>query len=1138
MKYLFHRLTALLLAVLLLCGAGGILSYAAQITLPDPACVLGTDPTDMLAAGGRRVTAGERLLYVDEEDGCVYDAEDPKTPVMEGPAALLNYGEGVLYYARIEKGSFDLCAYELSGGKQSVLLAGFSGVPGQLYLVDGQYLDFSCGNAIWQLTLETGEYRLIDYVEGLWSFVPTGCGLICATGSLFDYNLYAGGKLLAEHVDDYTVHYDIGRGLVVFTELGESWQMDLAQAMAGEARPSAYTGYENAYTPLAAREELSPQEAAKAEEAEVLRLQRELAEVLARPENQTGNAAPQAAPADPADVNPEDPQRPDPEPEEPSEPVEEPTEPVEEPSEPVEEPTEPVEEPTEPAPTEPAPTEPAPSEPAPTEPAPTEPAPTEPTPTEPAPTEPAPTESQPLPAEPLPTEPPADEPKAPTATGAASFGETVDPVEPPVYPTAVFSGGALRPTLSTNQINIVKRARQMLNVQWTPRKNVGGWGYYDSSYSLRILYQAGKTYTGLPYGQVVDTCYIPWGASFSYFVNAVKDSGSKMYTSRSSYSRGSQYYGTDCSAFASWAWNATNRKACYYGTYVGRSYKVIQVGDSVCSNYHAMLVTDVSYNSDGSIAMVEISQANPTTSYTGCCYATRYNGQSELESMNRSLFVNGSYSVYRRNPQERPGNFNGSSVSYSHDCAVPLAGDVCPLCGVGEGGEDDPYAGLYAARGVDVSEHQGTVDWKAAASQADFALVRIGYTGNSLGGIYKDSQADANIAGCKANNIPFGLYYYAGATTPEKAREEANKVLEYIGMSNLSALSLPVFYDVEETRNILNTGVVTDTDLLSIITAFCGTLEDCGIRTGVYASTSVWNSRMNSGSYDRWAKWAAQWETNSLTTLRGAHVWQYDSQGQLPGVAGDVDVDYWLGKVGETGQAFNAVIEPPSCVENGTLSCSGVTKSQSVQLPIRPLGHSYVNGVCVRCTSNESVFDRFKDVVPGKWYSDAVGWAVSRGITTGTSADTFGTMEPCTRGQIMTFLWRLAGSPMAKNRVSPFTDVKEGKYYYDAVLWAVENGITTGTTATTFSPNKQCTRAQAVAFLWRFGGGETPNLKENPFRDLSPDSPFYDPILWAYENHITSGTSEGVFSPRKICNRATIVKLLLTASKLLAPDEE
>ena len=167
----------------------------------------------------------------------------------------------------------------------------------------------------------------------------------------------------------------------------------------------------------------------------------------------------------------------------------------------------------------------------------------------------------------------------------------------------------------------------------------------------------------------------------------------------------------------------------------------------------------------------------------------------------------------------------------------------------------------------------------------------------------------------------------------------------------------------------------------------------------------------------------------------------------------------------------------------------------------------------------------FVDVPAGSYYEEAVDWAESNGITNGTDATHFSPDELCTRAQAVTFLWRTAGSPAPKSDVMPFTDVPAGSYYYDAVLWAVENGITFGTSATTFGPNETCTRAHTVTFLWRFercpaAGGE------NPFSDVSSRAYYADAVLWAVERGITNGMSETTFGPDESATRAQIVTFL------------
>ena len=167
----------------------------------------------------------------------------------------------------------------------------------------------------------------------------------------------------------------------------------------------------------------------------------------------------------------------------------------------------------------------------------------------------------------------------------------------------------------------------------------------------------------------------------------------------------------------------------------------------------------------------------------------------------------------------------------------------------------------------------------------------------------------------------------------------------------------------------------------------------------------------------------------------------------------------------------------------------------------------------------------FTDVPEGAYYEDAVIWAVDNGVTNGTSATTFEPGNTCTRAQIVAFLWRAAGRPAPKSTEMPFTDVKKGCYYYNAVLWAVENGITKGTTETTFSPNETCNRAQAVTLLWRSQG--SPEVEgECPFTDVPANRFYSDAVLWAVKNGVTLGTTETTFEPYKSCTRAQIVTLL------------
>ena len=172
----------------------------------------------------------------------------------------------------------------------------------------------------------------------------------------------------------------------------------------------------------------------------------------------------------------------------------------------------------------------------------------------------------------------------------------------------------------------------------------------------------------------------------------------------------------------------------------------------------------------------------------------------------------------------------------------------------------------------------------------------------------------------------------------------------------------------------------------------------------------------------------------------------------------------------------------------------------------------------------------FVDVATGSYYEDAVDWAVENGITQGTDDTHFAPDGICTRAQAVAFLWRAAGSPKPETRTMPFADVPAGSYYYDAVLWAVENGITKGTSDTTFNPNMTCTRAQIVAFLWRSEKSPAAGTA-NPFADVKSTAYYADAVLWAVKENITRGTTNTTFSPDADCTRSQIVTFLWRCKK-------
>ena len=260
------------------------------------------------------------------------------------------------------------------------------------------------------------------------------------------------------------------------------------------------------------------------------------------------------------------------------------------------------------------------------------------------------------------------------------------------------------------------------------------------------------------------------------------------------------------------------------------------------------------------------------------------------------------------------------------------------------------------------------------------------------------------------------------------------------------------------------------------------------------------------------------------------------------GYSGD-QVCKWCGETLKKGEEVPALghktevkdAKAATCTEAGytgdeVCTVCGETVKKGTEIPA--LGHKFENGVCTVCGAadpNYVVPNPFKDVEKTSPYYDAIIWAAKEEITTGKTADTFGINEGCTRAQIVTFLYRAAGSPEVKaDTVNPFTDVSKDSVYYNAILWAVENGITKGTTETTFDPNAVCTRGQIVTFLFRASGDEKVATGTN-FADVASGSYCADAVAWAVANDVTNGFADGTFRPEATCTRGQAVTFIYRA---------
>ena len=228
------------------------------------------------------------------------------------------------------------------------------------------------------------------------------------------------------------------------------------------------------------------------------------------------------------------------------------------------------------------------------------------------------------------------------------------------------------------------------------------------------------------------------------------------------------------------------------------------------------------------------------------------------------------------------------------------------------------------------------------------------------------------------------------------------------------------------------------------------------------------------------------------------------------------------------GHDYESVVTAPTCTEGGytTYTCT-VCGDSYVADETEALGHDWQDGSCANCGEQQEkpVENPFVDVSKGSYYYDAVLWAVQNDIVAGLNATHFGPDAACTRAQVVTFLWRAAGRPTPQSTENPFTDVKAGSYYYEAVLWGVENDIVAGMSANRFGPDEQCTRAQVVTFLWRAAGRPDSDAQVG-FSDVQPGMYYTTAVAWAVEKGITSGINSSYFGSDRVCTRAQIVSFL------------
>ena len=351
--------------------------------------------------------------------------------------------------------------------------------------------------------------------------------------------------------------------------------------------------------------------------------------------------------------------------------------------------------------------------------------------------------------------------------------------------------------------------------------------------------------------------------------------------------------------------------------------------------------------------------------------------------------------------------------------------------------------------------------------------------------------------------------------------------------------------EVTPVKGVIYNGGVKEEDLVTLTLKYndgatADTTYNVASGTTITLPTPAYRSGYTfNGWYDGSTKVSSPYEVTKDVTLTAS--WSYISSG-----SSSYDPTYSVSTPSKTehgsvtvspknaskGDRVTVTVKPDSGYVLETLT---VTDKNGNELTLKDKGNGKytftmpAGKVEVKATFMEdnSMLNFFYDVPNNAYFYEAVKWAVKNGITTGVGNNLFAPEQPCTRAQIVTFLWRAAGSPEPKGAASGMTDVVSGSYYEKAVAWAIENGITTGTTTSTFSPDATCTRAQAVTFLARALKAKAASAAE--FSDVPTDSYFADAVAWAAANGVTEGIGGGLFGSDNDCTRGQIVTFLYRA---------
>lgn len=481
------------------------------------------------------------------------------------------------------------------------------------------------------------------------------------------------------------------------------------------------------------------------------------------------------------------------------------------------------------------------------------------------------------------------------------------------------------------------------------------------------------------------------------------------------------------------------------------------------------------------------------------------------------------------------------------------------------------------AHGIDVSHHQGQIDWDALAPHIDFAILRVGYGANLTS--QDDRQWKNNADACSRLGIPFGVYIYSHALTKAQALDEVDHVLRQIEGYRLS---MPIYLDLEDSSLLEN---CTKAEIYENAKVFCDAIEAAGYAVGIYANTNWWKNYLTDPGYDQWDRWVAQY-SDTLSYQGSYSMWQYTSKGVLPGItANTVDLNYWYGEppVAEHTCTYEErVLRQASCTRSGLLRHVCPICGDFYETIVQAYGHNWDEGTvtlepapgqegireftCLRCgeTKKEQIpaleeppieeppieeppeeepdapcdggescpGSRFTDMPAAEdWAHKGIDYALEKGLFQGMEETLFCPAVPMSRAMLVTVLWRQNGSPMGYE--NPFADVGPGLWYTDAIAWAAEENIVSGMGEGLFDPEGLLTREQLALILYRYSGATARQDDSlfGSFADGETVSPWaLEAVSWAVSEGLIGGTIEEeilYLNPQGSATRAQVATILM-----------